>query len=68
MNENLAYVGLDVHKDSITIAVARAGREPAEKWGTIPYDVVRLRKVLKMVAKGGMAKMMRGMKGMLPGM
>ena len=25
-------------------------------------------KMMKMVAKGGMAKMMRGMKGMLPGM
>jgi signal recognition particle subunit SRP54 len=27
-----------------------------------------LRKMMKMMQKGGMAKMMRGMKGILPGM
>lgn len=47
------YVGLDVHKDSITIAVAREGREPAETWKTIPYDGVRLRKALKMAVRKG---------------
>ena len=30
------YVGLDVHKDSIAVAVAYAGREAPESWGTIP--------------------------------
>lgn len=30
------YVGLDVHKDSIAVAVAYAGREAPEFWGTIP--------------------------------
>jgi transposase len=49
----IVYVGLDVHKDSITMAVAREGREPAAKWRTIPYDGVRLRKALKMVVKRG---------------
>lgn len=49
----IVYVGLDVHKDSITMAVARPGREPAAKWRTIPYDGVRLRKALRMVAKRG---------------
>jgi hypothetical protein len=29
MNKSLRFVGLDVHKDSITIAVAEEGREPA---------------------------------------
>ena len=29
------YVGLDVHKDSIAVAVAYAGREAPESWGTI---------------------------------
>ena len=47
MRKSVVYVGMDVHKDSITLAVARAGREPATKWKTIPYDVVRLRKVLR---------------------
>lgn len=50
---SVVYVGLDVHKDSITIAVARQEREPAENWKTIPYDGVRLRKALKMLVKDG---------------
>jgi transposase len=51
--KRVVYVGLDVHKDSITIAVARQGREPAVTWKTIPYDGVRLRKALKMLVKDG---------------
>ena len=30
------YVGLDVHKDSIAVAIAYAGREDPESWGAIP--------------------------------
>ena len=30
------YVGLDVHKDTIAVAIAYAGREAPESWGTIP--------------------------------
>jgi len=53
MSTSVIYVGLDVHKDSITIAFAREGREAAEAWKTIPNDGVRLRKALKMLAKNG---------------
>ena len=49
--KSVVYVGLDVHKDSIVIAVAREGREPAETWKTIPYDGVRLRKALKLLVE-----------------
>lgn len=52
MSTSVAYVGLDVHKDSIVIAVAREGREAAMNWKTIPYDGVRLRKALKLLTKG----------------
>ena len=38
MNKSLRFVGLDVHKDSITVAVAVAGREPAELVGKIEHD------------------------------
>jgi len=51
--KRVVYAGLDVHKDSITIAVARGGRKPAEKWLAIPYDVARLLKTLKMLVKSG---------------
>ena len=53
MKASLVYVGLDVHKDTIVIAVAREGRDPATKWKTIPYDAVRLRKALKMLLDEG---------------
>ena len=55
MSKSVVYVGLDVHKDSIAIAVACEGRRPAEEWKTIPYDGVRLRKALKMLAPDGQA-------------
>jgi transposase len=50
---SVIYIGLDVHKDSIVIAIARHGRDAAVVWKRIPYDVVRLRKALKMLAKDG---------------
>lgn len=40
-----AYVGLDVHKESIVVAVARAGRGAASSWGEIankPKAVAKL--------------------------
>ena len=53
MSASVIYVGMDVHKDSIVIAVAGEGREEAETWQTIPYDGVKLRKVLKSLIKNG---------------
>lgn len=44
------HVGLDVHKDSISVAVAQPGREPAKLLGKVAHDVARL---LKMLAKVG---------------
>jgi transposase len=51
MKDSVVYVGLDVHKDSIVIAIARTGREPAESWKTIPYDGVRLQKALMLLVQ-----------------
>lgn len=36
MSEHTIFVGLDVHKESIAVAVARAGTGRPEFWGTIP--------------------------------
>ena len=40
------YVGLDVHKDSITVAAADLGRAPARLVGKVVHDVPKLAKVL----------------------
>lgn len=44
------FVGLDVHKDSISVAVAEAGRAAARSVGTIGHDVPKL---VKMLARWG---------------
>lgn len=46
MRKNLRFVGLDVHKDSISVAVAENGREPARLLETVPADEWLLLKVL----------------------
>ena len=40
------HVGLDVHKDSITVAAAEPGREKARLMGKVVHDVPKLLKVL----------------------
>lgn len=47
MDEGIKFfVGLDVHKDSIAVAVAETGRAPARLVGSIAHDVGKLVKVL----------------------
>ena len=40
------YVGLDVHKDTIAVALAEAGRQPGRVVGTVAHDLKRLLKLL----------------------
>lgn len=41
------FVGLDVHKDSITVAIAKAGREEAENLGTIANEPEAIAKLVR---------------------
>ena len=51
MDERIKFfVGLDAHKDSISVAACEAGREPARFVGTMSPDVNGL---LKLLAKAG---------------
>jgi transposase len=45
MKKNLLFVGLDVHKDTIVIALAEEGEEP-RVYGTIPNDLRTLQSVI----------------------
>lgn len=49
------FVGLDVHKDTIAVAVARAGREAPEYLGEVAHDGAGIRKLLKRVNPSGKA-------------
>lgn len=52
MKRNTLYIGLDVHKDSITLAIAQNGRQGEIRlYGTITNDLHALEKVLAKLRK-----------------
>jgi transposase len=52
MNESKLFLGLDVHKDSITIAIAQAGlKDEIRLYGTITNDMHALEKALIRIRK-----------------
>jgi len=46
------YLGLDVHKDTISIAIAQEGREDPRSYGKIPNSPQAIRKLIKKVCPG----------------
>ncbi len=50
------FVGLDVHKESIAVAVAEAGRAPARLVGSIAHDVGKLIKLLARYGEPGVVQ------------
>ncbi len=53
MNEFKSYIGLDTHKATIAVAVARAGREGPHFEGTIPNTKAAVAKLLGQVSAKG---------------
>ncbi|MEX2187608.1 MAG: transposase, partial [Pirellulales bacterium] len=56
MATSVRYVGMDVHKESITLAVAEQGRDAAKEFCTVPND---LQHVLKALARLGAKSKLR---------
>ena len=56
MDEEIAFVGLDVHKDSIAVAIAEPNGGEVRSIGTIPNDP---ESVTKLVRKLGPARRLR---------
>ena len=46
-NEALKFIGLDVHKETIAVAVADSGRAAPRSLGVIRNDLDELRKILR---------------------
>lgn len=47
MKSTLKYVGLDVSKEKISVAIADEGREKPRHWGYIPHTPEAIRKLVK---------------------
>lgn len=53
MAESTLYVGIDLHQESVALAVLPAGAEECEDVRTLPHDLVKLRRFFaKLVARG----------------
>ena len=46
MDEGIKFCRIDVHKDTIAVAIAEAGRAPARLVGNMAHDVGKLIKLL----------------------
>jgi transposase len=56
MKDAIKYVGLDVHKEKIAVAIAEEGRGEPRYWGVIPHKVEDIK---KLVRKLGNPEMLR---------
>jgi hypothetical protein len=48
----IRYVGLDVHKETITVAVAEEAGQP-QAWGTISNDSQAVRRLVRQLGREG---------------
>lgn len=42
-----AYIGLDVHKETVAVSVARCGCQDTEQWAKIPNTLPLIRKLVE---------------------
>ncbi|WP_312475276.1 hypothetical protein [Neobacillus sp.] len=47
MKDTIKYVGLDVSKEKIAVAIADEGRDEPRYWGMIPNTAESIRKLVK---------------------
>src|SRR6266480_1849418 len=55
MSSSILYLGLDVHKESVTIAVLPADAPAPTRLERLPYDLKKLQRFCTRLAQGGMA-------------
>jgi transposase len=53
VSRSIIYLGMDVHKESITIAVLPAMAKTATRIDRLPNDATKLKRYLERVARGG---------------
>jgi len=56
MKDTIKYVGLDVHKEKIAVAIAEEGRGEPRYWGMIPNKVEDIRKLVKKLGDPAMLR------------
>jgi hypothetical protein len=57
MKSVIKYVGLDVSKEKIAVAVANEGREPAHFVGMFPHTEKAVRKLIQMLTPNSRSKL-----------
>jgi transposase len=52
-SRSIIYLGMDVHKDSITIAVLPMGAKPPSRMERLPNELPKLKRFLDRIARDG---------------
>lgn len=53
MSSPILYLGLDVHKDSVTVAVFGAGDREPQLLEKLPYDLHKIHRFLQRLSRNG---------------
>jgi hypothetical protein len=53
MERNIRFIGLDVHKEFVSVAIADEGRGEAESYGEIPNTPAAASKLAKKLERNG---------------